>query len=174
MLNIISKKYTQALMDSGCDLDESLSILKAFSSVLKSKRVADIIASPFLSKTQKEEFLLDSLKNVDTKIQNFFRLIAQTDRILLIPYISNELEKRLLARKKEYAAVLVSKDELDNKTLERIQDSLAKKLGVKLSIKQELSGTDGIKLSVEDLGIEVSFSKDRFSSDLKNHILKAL
>ena len=118
--------------------------------------------------------MLDSLKNVDTKIQNFFRLIAQTDRILLIPYISNELEKRLLARKKEYAAVLVSKDELDNKTLERIQDSLAKKLGVKLSIKQELSGTDGIKLSVEDLGIEVSFSKDRFSSDLKNHILKAL
>ena len=174
MLNIISKKYTQALMDSGCDLDESLSILKAFSGVLKSKRVADIIASPFLSKTQKEEFLLDSLKNVDTKIQNFFRLIAQTDRILLIPYISSELEKRLLARKKEYAAVLVSKDELDNKTLERIQDSLAKKLGVKLSIKQELSGTDGIKLSVEDLGIEVSFSKDRFSSDLKNHILKAL
>ena len=174
MLNIISKKYTQALMDSGCDLDESLSILKAFSSVLKSKNIADIIASPFLSKTQKEEFLLDSLKNVDTKIQNFFRLIAQTDRILLIPYISNELEKRLLARKKEYAAVLVSKDELDTKTLEKIQDSLAKKLGVKLSIKQELSGIDGIKLSVEDLGIEVSFSKDRFSSDLKNHILKAL
>ncbi|BDB66979.1 hypothetical protein Hc94105_1181 [Helicobacter cinaedi] len=174
MLNIISKKYTQALMDSGCDLDESLSILKAFSSVLKSKNIADIIASPFLSKTQKEEFLLDSLKNVDTKIQNFFRLIAQTDRILLIPYISNELEKRLLARKKEYVAVLISKDELDTKTLEKIQDSLAKKLGVKLSIKQELSGIDGIKLSVEDLGIEVSFSKDRFSSDLKNHILKAL
>lgn len=174
MLSIISKKYTQALIDSGCDLDEALRILKGIADVIKDKKNADIIASPFLSKAQKEQFLLDSIQGADTKIQNFFRLIAQSDRILLIPYISNELEKRLLARKKEYAAVLVGKDELDIKTLEKIQDSLAKKLGVKLSIKQELSGIDGIKLSVEDLGIEVSFSKDRFSSDLKNHILKAL
>lgn len=174
MLNIISKKYTQALIDSGCDLDEILCVLKGFSVALKDKKNADIIASPFLSKTQKEQFLLEFIKDADTKIQNFFRIIAQADRILLIPYICHELEKRLLARKKEYVAMLVSKDELDTKTLERIQDSLAKKLGVKLSIKQELSGIDGIKLSVEDLGIEVSFSKDRFSDDLKNHILKAL
>ncbi len=80
----------------------------------------------------------------------------------------------MLARKKEYAATLTAKESLDTKTLEKIQDSLAKKLGVKLSIKQRLSEVDGIKLSVEDLGIEVSFSKERFSNDLKHHILKAL
>lgn len=174
MFHIISKKYTQALMDSVSDLDEALSILKGFSAVLKNKKNADIIASPFLSKAQKEQFLLESIGKVDIKLQNFFRLLAQSDRILLIPYISDELEKRLLARKKEYAAILTAKEDLDTKTLEKIQDSLAKKLGVKLSIKQKLSEVDGIKLSVEDLGIEVSFSKERFSNDLKHHILKAL
>ena len=102
---------------------------------------------------------------VDAKLQNFFRLLAEADRILLIPYISNELEKRLLARKKEYAAILTTKEDLDSATLEKIQSALANKLGVKLSIKQKLSGAEGIKLSVEDLGIEVSFSKERFSRD---------
>lgn len=174
MLYIIAKKYTQALIDSGADLDEALHILKGFSLVLREKKYADIIASPFLSKTQKEQFLRDNIGKVDTKLENFFRLLAEADRILLIPYISNELEKRLLANKKEYAATLTSKEELDSKTLDKIQIALAKKLGVKLSIKQKLSGIEGIKLSVEDLGMEVSFSKERFSNDLKHHILKAL
>ena len=177
MLHIVAKKYTQALMDSVSDLDEVLHILKGFSNVLREKKNADIIASPFLSKSHKEQFLLESVSKVgkvDTKLENFFRLLAEADRILLIPYIASELEKCLLARRKEYAATLVTKEELDSATLDKIQSALAKKLGVKLSIMQELSGAEGIKLSVEDLGIEVSFSKERFSSDLKYHILKAL
>lgn len=174
MLNIVSKKYTQALIDSGCDLNETLEILKGFSLALKDKACADIIASPFLSKAQKEAFLLESVGKPDEKLTNFLRLLAHADRILLIPLICDELEKQILADKKEYAATLTSKDELDSKTLAMIEGALAKKLGVKLSIKQELSGNDGIKLSVEDLGVEVSFSKERFSSDLKSHILKAL
>lgn len=182
MLQIIAKKYTQALIESGCDLETSLQVLRGVSTILKDKKSADIINSPFLSKAQKEAFLFnllgdtgaDKAKSGNEKIENFFRLIAQADRILLIPLIANELEKRLLAQKKEYAATLVSKEELDTKTLEKIQTALAKKLGVKLSISQELSGVDGIKLSVEDLGIEVAFSKERFGNELKNHILKAL
>ncbi|TLD96030.1 F0F1 ATP synthase subunit delta [Helicobacter jaachi] len=170
----IAKKYTQALINSSIKLDEMLNILKDLSSSLQDKKVMSIIASPFLNKTQKEQLLLESIGNVDVKIQNFFRLLVEEDRIQLIPYIAQELEKCLLARKKEYAATLVSKEELDSKTLDKIQASLAKKLGVKLSIKQKISGTDGIRLSVEDLGIEVSFSRERFSNDLKNHILKAL
>ena len=38
MFNIISKKYTQALVDSGSNLDETLSILKGLSLALKDKR----------------------------------------------------------------------------------------------------------------------------------------
>ena len=35
MLYIIAKKYTQALMDSGSDLDEALNVLKGFSLALR-------------------------------------------------------------------------------------------------------------------------------------------
>lgn len=176
MQQIIAKKYTQALIDSGIDLESMLSVLKGFELVLKDKKSADIIASPFINKAQKKAFVLESVAKIDSdkKITNFFALLAEADRILLIPYISHELQKRLLAQKKEYAATLTSKEELDSTTLNKIVESLAKKLGVKLSIKQELSAVDGIKLSVDDLGIEVAFSKERFSSDLKHHILQAL
>lgn len=174
MLNIIAKKYTQALIETMDDINETFLILKEFSSVLSEKWVADILASPFISKIQKEDLLLHSVDSSNEKLKNFLRLLAESDRILLIPHICNELEKRLLAHKREYVAVLVSKKELDNKTLESIQISLSKRLGVKLSIKQKQSDMDGIKLSVEDLGIEVAFSKERFGDDLKHHILKAL
>ncbi len=174
MLHVVARKYTQALMDSVEKLDDVLSILKSLSVALKERSNADMISSPFLSKMQKEQILMNAVGNVDVKIQNFFRILAEADRISLVPYIAIELEKRLLARKKEYVATLTSKEELDTKTLGEIKAALAKKLGIQLSIKQKLSGVEGIKLSVEDLGIEISFSKERFSNDLKQHILKAL
>ena len=65
MLHIVAKKYTQALMDSVSDLDEVLHILKGFSNVLREKKNADIIASPFLSKSQKEQFLLESVSTMN-------------------------------------------------------------------------------------------------------------
>lgn len=174
MTHVIAKKYIQALIDSAVDLVEAHQILKAFALVLKDKSCADVMASPFLSRQQKEAFLLESASSANEKLQNFLRILVQADRIMLIPLMCNELEKKLLADKKEYAATLVSRDELDDKTLAMIQTALAKRLGVKLSIRQELSGVDGIRLSVEDLGIEVSFSRERFGSDLKEYVLKAL
>lgn len=177
MYGIVAKKYTQALMRSVKDpaeLEADLQIFKDLSLVFKDKKVYDLLASPFLNKNQKESLVLGVLDQSNRKICNFVKLLNHSSRLLLIPHIALELEKRILALKKEYVAKLVSREELDSGTLQKIQASLANKLGVKLSIKQELSGLDGIKLSVEDLGIEVAFSKERFASDLKNHILKAI
>ena len=55
-----------------------------------------------------------------------------------------------------------------------IAKSLSSRLNVNLDLRQERAAIDGIRLSVEDLGVEISFSKERFFTDLTNHILKAI
>lgn len=176
MVEVVSKKYTQALIESSSDteLDSVLATLKELSKVFEDDVSADILESPFLNKGQKEEIILSALQPSSGKLINFIKLLNLNNRLSLIPYIAVDLEKKMLAKKKEFVATLISKDKLDDATLDKIQKSLAQKLGVKLSIKQEISDIDGIKLGVDDLGVEVSFSKNRFADDLKHHILKAI
>ena len=84
------------------------------------------------------------------------------------------LEKKILADTKHYVAVLKIKEEVDSATLQNIAKSFSTKLNVNLDVRQEKTSIDGIRLSAEDLGIEISFSKERFFTDLTNHILKAI
>ncbi|MDE6045319.1 MAG: hypothetical protein K2F85_07385, partial [Helicobacter sp.] len=58
-------------------------------------------------------------------------------------------------------------------TLENIKNTFAKKLNVNLALKHEHSDKEGVRLVVEDLGVEVAFSQERFVSDLREHILRA-
>ena len=57
--------------------------------------------------------------------------------------------------------------------LKEIENKFSQKLGVNLLLKQQIVENAGIKLVVEDLGVEVSFSQEKFINDLRNHILKA-
>ncbi|MDE7217534.1 MAG: hypothetical protein K2N20_05520, partial [Helicobacter sp.] len=79
----------------------------------------------------------------------------------------------LAAMKKEYVAILSSKEAFDAATLENIKNTFAQRLNVNLALKQERSDKEGVRLVVEDLGVEVAFSQERFVSDLREHILRA-
>lgn len=75
---------------------------------------------------------------------------------------------------KKYEAILYVAQELDSATISTMTNNLSKKLNVDIAIKQCLTKIDGIKLIVQDLGIEISFAKERFFENLKSHILKAI
>ena len=45
---------------------------------------------------------------------------------------------------------------------------------VKLSLSQNVGDYDGIKVDIDGLGVEISFSKDRLRAQLIDHILKAV
>lgn len=108
------------------------------------------------------------------KTQNFLKVLVDSGRVMLISYIAHEIEKKLFEHNKEFIATLSSHEAFDEGVLANLQHSLAKKLNVKLNIHQKQNMTNGVKLSVEDLGVEVSFSEKRFGQELKKHILKAL
>ncbi|WP_066387650.1 F0F1 ATP synthase subunit delta [Helicobacter himalayensis] len=172
----VAKKYIKALSESFStkELEEIIPLFTKLSKVLAEKKVADLLYSPFMKSAQKEGLLLSVFDTIDKRFENFLKLLVLENRIELLPSITEGLEKRLLAQKKQFVAILHTKDGLDSKTQELIAKSLSKKLNAELSIRQEQASIDGIKLSVEDLGIEISFSKERFLQDLSAHILKAI
>ena len=153
MMDLVAKKYTKAILGSFStqEIEEVITLLSMLSKTFEDKAVRDFIHSPFIEKGKKEELLLSVFGKCEVKFENLIKLLVRSDRISAIPSIIKTLEKNILADKKQYVAVLRIKEEL-----------------------QEKAAIDGIRLSVEDLGVEISFSKERFFTDLTNHILKAI
>ncbi|MEN8718216.1 MAG: F0F1 ATP synthase subunit delta, partial [Sulfurovum sp.] len=55
-----------------------------------------------------------------------------------------------------------------------IEEQFSKKFNVNLSLSQNVCDYDGIKVDIDSLGVEISFSKERLKSQLIDHILKAV
>lgn len=173
---MIAKKYTKAILESfsNNEVQEIIDALSKLSKALEDDKVAECINSPFIDKTQKEQLILGVFDKLDKKFENLLKILVASDRICLIPEIIKGLEKKLLADKKQFVAILKIKQELDSATLQNIAKSLSTKLNANLDVRQEKAAIEGIRLSVEDLGVEIAFSKERFLGDLTNHILKAI
>ncbi len=173
---MIAKKYTKAILESfsNNEVQEIIDILSKLNKALEDKKVAECINSPFIDKAQKEQLILSVFDTLEQKFENLLKVLVASDRICLIPEIIKGLEKKLLADKKQFVAILKIKQELDSATLQSIAKSLSTKLNANLDVRQEKASIEGIRLSVEDLGVEIAFSKERFLGDLTNHILKAI
>ncbi|WP_281950553.1 F0F1 ATP synthase subunit delta [Nitrosophilus kaiyonis] len=176
MEELIAKRYVKALVDSSSidELEKYNSILKALSSLFKEKEIKDILASPEIKEEKKCELLLNAIKEEDKKIKNFLKLLAEKKRISLIPDISRELQNQLYVLKNEYEGKVYSETELNDKELKEIEDSLSKKVGAKIVLKKSPQKYDGIKVEVDSLGIEISFSRSKIKNQIIEHILKAI
>jgi len=69
---------------------------------------------------------------------------------------------------------LRSSKELDAQEVEKLEKTLATYTGATIKLNQEKSDVDGVRVSVDDLGIEVNFSKERVKEQLIDFIKKSL
>jgi F-type H+-transporting ATPase subunit delta len=76
--------------------------------------------------------------------------------------------------KNQYKGIVVSNEALSQASLDSLQETLAKYTGSKIELAQESGTIDGLKVSVEDLGIEANFSKDKVKQELIDFIKKSL
>jgi F-type H+-transporting ATPase subunit delta len=73
-----------------------------------------------------------------------------------------------------YTGVVYTNNELDAKYMSSIEEQFSKKFNVNLSLSQNVCDYDGIKVDIDSLGVEISFSKERLKSQMIDHILKAV
>ena len=176
MKGIIAKKYVNALIDS-CSDSEINTIEKSISeisSAFASSKFNNIILSPDLSADKKEEFVLSLIENSDGKIGNFIKLLTLNDRLTLIPAIAKELKYQISLKNNSYEGEIVSNFEIGKEQVAKLEENFSKKFSADIKLKAIVSDYSGVKIQLDDLGAEVSFSLDRLKSQMVEHILKAV
>ncbi len=92
----------------------------------------------------------------------------------LIPTIAKTLNQELQRESNRYEGVVTSRNILSGNELRELECSLQDYTGSTIKLVQKQSDLDGIKVTVEDLGIEVNFSKVRVKAQLIDFITKSL
>ena len=177
MEELIANRYVNALVDvTSSEQRVAFSeVLSTIAELFDDSNVAEMLSSPLISNDQKTAFILDGLgEGSDTSLQNFIKIIGENGRLDLLPTIARKLNQAIQKETNEYEGVVTSSNTLSDAELAELQTSLKTYTGSSINLTQEQSDLDGIKVSVDDLGIEVNFSKQRVKEQLIDFITKSL
>lgn len=176
MNDLIAKRYVKALVD-GRDSKaiKALSTnLNTISTAYADEKFNSIVSSPEVSDSKKVELVLSLVKKADETLTNFVKLLGEKRRLTLLPDIATELDVQIAKLNNEYVGVVYTNQELSKDYVSSIEKQFSKKFDVNLSLSQNVCDYDGIKVDIDGLGVEISFSKERLKSQMIDHILKAV
>ena len=177
MEELIAKRYIKAMTSSAdaASVQNMSDVFSVLAESFKDEKFVQIIDNPNVSSNDKSEILLESVKPADSsQINNLIKLLVENKRINIIPAIAQELRKDLAASTKTYEGVIYSDSEIDANTMQELGNGLSKKFDANISLVFVKNDFNGIKVDVEDLGVEINFSKSRINSQMIEHIVKAI
>lgn len=177
MEELIAKRYIKAIKQ-GSDLETMQNISLIFSALAQAfsnEKFIQIINNPDVSKDQKSEILLAAVKSANSKdVENLIKLLAEHNRFSIIPALAEVIRKDVAQTGKNYSGVVYSDTDIDTKVIEDLSSGLGKRFDSNISLEFVKNNFNGIKVDVEDLGIEINFSKSRINSQIIEHIIKAI
>ena len=176
MNDLVAKRYVKALIDGrNSQVVNNISVnLNTISSAFCDEKFISIISSPEVADYAKVDLIISLVDLADETLKNFIKLLGEKRRLSLLPLIANELNVQIAKMNNNYVGVVYTNQELSNDYISSIEEQFSKKFDVKLSLSQNVCDYDGIKVDIDGLGVEISFSKDRLKSQLIDHILKAV
>jgi len=174
MEELIAKRYANALSSVSDNISTSLEVLNNISKVVSSKEINDTLNSPLISSEQKTDMMLSSIDGADNSLINFIKILGENRRLDLIPVITKVLNSQQQKLSNKYDGIVESSSDLNEETISNLESSLGDYTGAVITLTQQKSDNDGLKVSVDDLGIEVNFSKSRIKEQLIDFISKSL
>ncbi len=176
MEELISKRYAQALLSVANEEERVvyIGLLNQIADAFDNPRVQAIMQAPIVSNEKKAETILSVLdQRADKKFINFIKILSSKKRLPLIPVIANLLNAQVQKEKNEYEGVVLSQNKLGSDELVQLEETLKSYTGATIKLSQAESNLDGLMVEVEDLGIEVNFSKERVKEQLIDFIMKS-
>jgi F-type H+-transporting ATPase subunit delta len=175
MEELIAKRYAKALSSVSKDLVAATEVLNVLASVIATPEVKAALTSPIIAAEKKTEMILSTLGDpAEVTLVNFVKILGENKRLELIPAIAKVLNADLQKVSNKYEGVLSSKETLDAVALLKLEKTLEKYTGSSIKLTQKTSDLDGLHVAVDDLGIEVNFSKQRVKEQLIDFIKKSL
>lgn len=174
--DVISKKYARSIYDA-CDgkIKDVLDVLAKVIVASKNDDYKKVVQNPFFGSTQKAEFVLAILNTKDNKIINFIKVVAQKNKLTLLPLIIKYLDLFYVNDNDKYEGSIYASEKMSKKEIDNLSKLISKKISKNVSlVYQQGSNFNGVKVGIEQLDLELVFSKNYIKSQLASHILKAI
>ncbi len=176
MIDLVAKRYVKALMLAR-DNDSLTSIykeLKEISTAYNDEKFLLIISSTEIKNSEKVELILSFIDKCSDTTTNLVKLLSSNNRLDILPVIVDELEAQLSVINNSYKGVIYTNKELSQVDVDALNSQFSQKFKVNLELTQDICDYDGVKVSIDGLGVEVGFAKNRLKSQMIDHILKAV
>lgn len=174
MEELIAKRYAKALSSVSNNIADIVEVLNVLTEVIQAEEVRSALISPLVNDAKKTEMILSAVSDDDKTLVNFIKVLGENKRLVLIPAIAKVLNADLQKASNQYEGVLKSSEALGEDELSKLEETLKRYTGSEIKLKQEKTDLDGLRVSVDDLGIEVNFSKQRVKEQLIDFIKKSL
>lgn len=176
MSDNISNRYIKAILASfsSKDLGELLGALCEINLAFRNNKFKEIINSPMLNSEKKAEFIISAIKNPSKKCVNLIKILAQNNRLMIIPTLTQRLNYANSRQKNQFEGVIYSKFNISSQQKKALEESFSNKFNAKIVLENCQNDFNGIKINIENLGVEINFSIDRLRNLLSEHILKAI
>jgi len=174
---LIAKKYAKALMESGDEKSVAArtDVLRGVAEALQDPEVLQAITSPLIDREKKAQWVLDALgKKTDPIVENLIRLMAERGRLDLIPQMVQLIDFERKKASNRFEGIVYTDEELSKKSIAKLEKALESYSGAEIQLELATSEQPGLKVEVEELGIELSFSREKVKRALIEHIQKAL
>ena len=176
MIDLVAKRYVKALMSDRDkkSLTAVYNELKEISNAFSDEKFLLIISSTEVESSKKVELILSFIDKCSETTTNLVKLLSDNKRLDIIPSIVNDLEGQLSVINNSYKGVIYTNEELSQSDVDALNTQFSQKFKVDLNLTQNICDYDGVKVSIDGLGVEVGFAKSRLKSQMIDHILKAV
>ncbi|MBV1790387.1 F0F1 ATP synthase subunit delta [Marinobacterium sp. D7] len=161
-LNTVARPYTKAAFEYALEkgnLDQWSTMLSAAAQVVQDSTMAQVLTNPALTYQQKAEVLISVCEQqMDDAGKNFTVLLAENQRLALLPEIALQFARLKAAQEKKVDVDLTTAFPLDDAQQQKLAQALSTKLGreVKLTSQVDKSILGGVVVRSDDFVIDGS------------------
>ena len=174
MITPIASKYANALLNvAGSEIDGIILDVQRLAQALAIPKMHDIIhLSDDKNKTL--DFLLSLCEGKSKKLHDFLSILDDKNKLSLLPQILSALELAKANSVNEYRGKVYSSEDISKDILKTLEEKLSSTTQKQITLFYEKSDFSGIRVEVDMLNIEISFSKNQIKNKLIDHILKSI
>jgi len=160
-LNTVARPYTKAVFEYARDagtIDTWYTSLQDAAQVVSDEVMISILGNPALTSEQKAAAVITVLKDLDESGKNFISLLAENNRLALIPEIAVQYEQLKANQQSTVEIDVTTAYELDEQQQQNLTQALSAKLDrdVSLSSTVDQSILGGLVIRTQDLVIDGS------------------
>jgi F-type H+-transporting ATPase subunit delta len=178
MTNVVARKYVKALILTYLpnELVEVHCSLVKVASALSVQKLRFIMVSNDVTHAQKASLLIEIAENNNQKFANFIRLVVDKQKIDFVPSMAEELRKYIAGKKGSVSGVITANFNISTELKNSLEASLSKKLNKQVELAVDAHPAhefNGIKIDLDDIGVEVELEKTKLKNEIIEHILKS-